>query len=79
MPKISPQCPCSLAEQLLPQPSPQQKRQIKSHPQLPPAQGKGAVQPHEKQLQTDQELAQSGKPPVQGLEHIRRRPQQHAP
>ena len=79
MPKIAPQCPCNLAVQPLPQPRPQQKRQIKTHTQLPPAQGKGAVQPHEKQLQTDQKLTQPGEAAVQGLEHIRRRPQQHAP
>ena len=77
MPKITPQCRCCAAEQPLPQPRAQQKRQIKSQPQLAPAQGEGAVQPRGKELQTDQKLTQTREFPVERPEHIRRRPQKN--
>ena len=76
MPKLRPQSRHCRTEQELPEPRAQQKRQIKPTPQLPAAQGKGAVQPHRQQLQTDQALTQAGSLPVEGLEHIRRCPQQ---
>ena len=77
MPKRTPQRPGGCAEQQLPKQRAQQKRQIKPQPQLPPAQGKGAVKPRKKQLQSDQQLTQPGKSAVEGSEHIRRRAQQH--
>lgn len=77
MPKITPQRPGGSAEQQLPQPCSQQKHQIKTKPQFPPAQGKGAEKPGKKQLQTDQQLTKPGESAVEGLEHIRSRAQQH--
>ncbi len=35
------------------------------------------MQPHEKQLQADQQLTEPGESAMKGSEHIRSRPQQH--
>ena len=77
MPKNPPKCRRCISEQPLPEQGSQQKGQIESHPQLPPAQGKGAVQPGKKQLQADQKLANPGRFFMQGPEHIRCRTQQN--
>ena len=77
MPKLRPQSRHCRTEQELPEPRAQQKRQIKPHPQLPAAQGKGAVEPGEKQLQCDQQLAKSGRFSVEGAEYIGGSAQQH--
>ena len=77
MPKTSPQRARCRAEQPFPESRSRQKRQVKSDPQLPAAQGKGAVEPGEKQLQRDQQLAKPGRFSVEGAENIGGSAQQH--
>ena len=70
MPKTGPQRARCRAEQPFPESRSRQKRQIKPDPQFPAAQGKGAVEPGEKQLQCDQQLAKPGRFSVEGAENI---------
>lgn len=77
MPKTSPHRARYRAEQPFPESCSRQKRQIKPDPQLPAAQGKGAVEPGEKQLQCDQQLAKPGRFSVEGAEYIGGSAQQH--
>ena len=77
MPKTGPQCARCRSEQPFPESRSRQKRQIKPDPQLPAAQGKGAVEPGEKQLQCDQQLAKPGRFSVEGAEYISGSAQQH--
>ena len=70
MPKSGPQGCRNSAKTPFPEPRTRQKRQIKPDPQLPAAQGKGAVEPGEKQLQCDQQLAKQGRFSVEGAENI---------
>ena len=70
MPNLSPKCRHRRPELPFPESRSRQKRQIKPDPQLTPAQGKGAVEPGEKQLQRDQQLAKPGRFSVEGAENI---------
>ena len=77
MPKSGPQGCRNSAKTPFPEPRPRQKRQIETDPQFAPAQGEGAMQPCNEQLQPYQKLTDPGGFPVEGSEHIHRRPQQH--
>lgn len=77
MPKTGPQRARCRAEQPFPESCSRQKRQVKPNPQLPTAQGKGAVEPGEQQLQCDQQLAKPGRFSVEGAEYIGGSAQQH--
>jgi hypothetical protein len=77
MPNLSPKCRHRRPELPFPEPGSHQKRQIKPQPQLAPAQGEGAVEPGEKQLQCDQQLAKPGRFSVEWAEYIGGSAQQH--
>ena len=77
MPQTGEKGRCGSPEDPFPESRSRQKRQIKPDPQLPAAQGKGAVEPGEKQLQCDQQLAEPGRFSVEGAEYISGSAQQH--
>jgi len=78
MPELGPKRRNSCPKEPFPDPEAQQQCQIIADPQISTAQAEGGEEPAGPELQTDDQLAEAGQPPVQGLPYIRAAAQQHS-